>query len=205
MYGAHLAEVLGGDERARWLLACTAKIDLQWLLSAVPSLAHTRVVLALHGTCPQERWERFAGACILHTTSHCARFPMQPVLCCHAPGSSSAVRRLESGCLCSGEGTPPRAVGAWPETWTVHQPPLLKGETHGMHHTKCFLAVFERGVRLVVHTANLTYPVWCLYKRLVEQPGCVAGLISACVPARGAAAACARAETQAALCCSSAT
>ena len=87
MYGAHLAEVLGGGARIRWLLMCTAKIDLQWLLSAVPSLTHTRVVLVLHGRSPEERWERVAGLCsslcaLPHDASNhcksfsCALFPL---------------------------------------------------------------------------------------------------------------------------------
>ncbi|KFM28974.1 Tyrosyl-DNA phosphodiesterase 1 [Auxenochlorella protothecoides] len=39
---------------------------------------------------------------------------------------------------------------------TIHQPPLPI--PYGTHHSKAFVILFERGVRVVVHTANLIYP-----------------------------------------------
>ena len=42
-------------------------------------------------------------------------------------------------------------------TWVVHEPPL--NDAWGVHHSKLFLVEFERGVRLIVHTANLIHQV----------------------------------------------
>ena len=42
-------------------------------------------------------------------------------------------------------------------TWVVHEPPL--NDAWGVHHSKLFLAEFERGVRLIVHTSNLIHQV----------------------------------------------
>ena len=39
--------------------------------------------------------------------------------------------------------------------WTVHAPPLR--DQWGVHHSKAFLVKFERGLRVVVMTANLIY------------------------------------------------
>lgn len=39
--------------------------------------------------------------------------------------------------------------------WTVHAPPLR--DQWGVHHSKAFLVQYERGVRVIVMTANLIY------------------------------------------------
>ena len=39
--------------------------------------------------------------------------------------------------------------------WTVHAPPLR--DQWGVHHSKAFLVRFDRGLRVVVMTANLIY------------------------------------------------
>ncbi|XP_058092682.1 tyrosyl-DNA phosphodiesterase 1 isoform X2 [Magnolia sinica] len=45
-----------------------------------------------------------------------------------------------------------------PANWVLHRPPLPI--SYGTHHSKAMLLVYLRGVRIVVHTANLIYVDW---------------------------------------------
>lgn len=45
-----------------------------------------------------------------------------------------------------------------PSNWILHKPPLPI--SYGTHHSKAMLLVYPRGVRVIVHTANLIYVDW---------------------------------------------
>ncbi|XP_057437194.1 tyrosyl-DNA phosphodiesterase 1 [Lotus japonicus] len=45
-----------------------------------------------------------------------------------------------------------------PANWTLHKPPLPI--SFGTHHSKAMLLVYPRGVRIIVHTANLIHVDW---------------------------------------------
>ncbi|KAH9325792.1 hypothetical protein KI387_005970, partial [Taxus chinensis] len=45
-----------------------------------------------------------------------------------------------------------------PSNWLLYKPPLRL--SYGTHHSKAMLLVYSRGVRVVVHTANLIYVDW---------------------------------------------
>ncbi|XP_058768461.1 tyrosyl-DNA phosphodiesterase 1-like [Vicia villosa] len=45
-----------------------------------------------------------------------------------------------------------------PKNWILHKPPLPI--SFGTHHSKAMLLVYPRGVRVIVHTANLIYVDW---------------------------------------------
>jgi tyrosyl-DNA phosphodiesterase-1 len=45
-----------------------------------------------------------------------------------------------------------------PANFFLHKPPLPI--SYGTHHSKAMLLVYPRGVRVVVHTANLIYIDW---------------------------------------------
>ncbi|KAL6546718.1 hypothetical protein OROMI_022439 [Orobanche minor] len=45
-----------------------------------------------------------------------------------------------------------------PSNWILHKPPLPI--SYGTHHSKAMLLVYSRGVRVIVHTANLIYVDW---------------------------------------------
>uniref|UniRef100_A0A2P2JIM7 FHA domain-containing protein n=1 Tax=Rhizophora mucronata TaxID=61149 RepID=A0A2P2JIM7_RHIMU len=45
-----------------------------------------------------------------------------------------------------------------PANWILHKPPLPI--SFGTHHSKAMLLVYPRGVRIIVHTANLIYIDW---------------------------------------------
>ncbi|KAB1201338.1 Tyrosyl-DNA phosphodiesterase 1 [Morella rubra] len=45
-----------------------------------------------------------------------------------------------------------------PANWILHKPPLPI--SFGTHHSKAMLLVYPRGVRIIVHTANLIYVDW---------------------------------------------
>ncbi|KAJ7946245.1 Tyrosyl-DNA phosphodiesterase 1 [Quillaja saponaria] len=45
-----------------------------------------------------------------------------------------------------------------PANWILHKPPLPI--SFGTHHSKAMLLVYPRGVRVIIHTANLIYVDW---------------------------------------------
>ncbi|KAL2473374.1 tyrosyl-DNA phosphodiesterase-related [Forsythia ovata] len=45
-----------------------------------------------------------------------------------------------------------------PSNWILHKPPLPI--SYGTHHSKAMFLVYPRGVRVIVHTANLIYVDW---------------------------------------------
>ncbi|KAJ8442278.1 hypothetical protein Cgig2_011201 [Carnegiea gigantea] len=45
-----------------------------------------------------------------------------------------------------------------PSNWILHRPPLPI--SYGTHHSKAMLLVYPRGVRVIVHTANLIFVDW---------------------------------------------
>ncbi|KAK9714913.1 hypothetical protein RND81_06G130300 [Saponaria officinalis] len=45
-----------------------------------------------------------------------------------------------------------------PSNWILHKPPLPI--SYGTHHSKAMLLVYPRGVRVIVHTANLIHVDW---------------------------------------------
>eukprot|EP00249_Psilotum_nudum_P000761 c12868_g1_i1 orf=506-2593(-) len=45
-----------------------------------------------------------------------------------------------------------------PSSWLLHKPPLPL--SYGTHHSKAMILVYPRGVRVIVHTANLIYVDW---------------------------------------------
>ncbi len=40
----------------------------------------------------------------------------------------------------------------------LHMPPLVPGDDYGTHHSKFFILAYERGVRVIIHTANAVMP-----------------------------------------------
>ncbi|CAM0146194.1 unnamed protein product [Urochloa decumbens] len=82
-------------------------VDMDWLLSACPSLRKVPHVLVLHGQ---------DGA------------------------SVELMKKLK------------------PANWILHKPPLPI--SFGTHHSKAMLLVYPRGIRIVVHTANLIHVDW---------------------------------------------
>jgi hypothetical protein len=42
--------------------------------------------------------------------------------------------------------------------WTIHDA-SPRSDTFGVHHSKAFVAEFEAGLRLIVHTSNLIHQV----------------------------------------------
>ncbi|KAL8461355.1 hypothetical protein ACS0TY_032727 [Phlomoides rotata] len=57
-----------------------------------------------------------------------------------------------------GDGTLEYMKRKKPPNWILHKPPLPI--SYGTHHSKAMLLVYPRGVRVVVHTANLIYVDW---------------------------------------------
>ena len=73
--------------------------------------------------------------------------------------------------------------------WVVHAPPLR--DQWGVHHSKAFLVAFERGLRVIVMTANLihqdcntkTQGLWYQdFPRLAEHSSTLWGLLPAFLP-----------------------
>ncbi|KAL5578945.1 hypothetical protein UlMin_011387 [Ulmus minor] len=57
-----------------------------------------------------------------------------------------------------GDGTLDHMKRNKPANWILHKPPLPI--SFGTHHSKAMLLVYPRGVRIIVHTANLIYVDW---------------------------------------------
>ncbi|XP_051128605.1 tyrosyl-DNA phosphodiesterase 1 isoform X2 [Andrographis paniculata] len=57
-----------------------------------------------------------------------------------------------------GDGTLEHMKRSKPSGWILHKPPLPI--SYGTHHSKAMLLVYPRGVRVIVHTANLIYVDW---------------------------------------------
>lgn len=57
-----------------------------------------------------------------------------------------------------GDGTLDHMKRNKPANWILHKPPLPI--SFGTHHSKAMLLVYPRGVRVIVHTANLIYVDW---------------------------------------------
>ncbi|XP_038712093.1 tyrosyl-DNA phosphodiesterase 1 isoform X2 [Tripterygium wilfordii] len=57
-----------------------------------------------------------------------------------------------------GDGTLEHMKRKTPANWIVHKPPLPI--SYGTHHSKAMILVYPRGVRIIVHTANLIYVDW---------------------------------------------
>ncbi|PKA57825.1 tyrosyl-DNA phosphodiesterase 1 [Apostasia shenzhenica] len=45
-----------------------------------------------------------------------------------------------------------------PDNWTLHRPPLPI--SYGTHHSKAMLLIYQNGLRVIVHTANLIHVDW---------------------------------------------
>ncbi|PSR98436.1 Tyrosyl-DNA phosphodiesterase [Actinidia chinensis var. chinensis] len=56
------------------------------------------------------------------------------------------------------DGSLERMKRSKPANWILHKPPLPI--SYGTHHSKAMLLVYPRGVRVIVHTANLIYVDW---------------------------------------------
>lgn len=57
-----------------------------------------------------------------------------------------------------GDGTLERMKRSKPANWILHKPPLPI--SFGTHHSKAMILVYPRGVRIIIHTANLIYVDW---------------------------------------------
>ncbi|GAB2231535.1 hypothetical protein Drorol1_Dr00010543 [Drosera rotundifolia] len=57
-----------------------------------------------------------------------------------------------------GDGTLEYMKRTKPANWILHKPPLPI--SYGTHHSKAMLLVYPRGVRVIVHTANLIFVDW---------------------------------------------
>ncbi|EXB31386.1 Tyrosyl-DNA phosphodiesterase 1 [Morus notabilis] len=57
-----------------------------------------------------------------------------------------------------GDGTLDHMKRIKPANWILHKPPLPI--SFGTHHSKAMLLVYPRGVRIIIHTANLIYVDW---------------------------------------------
>ncbi|XP_015574204.1 tyrosyl-DNA phosphodiesterase 1 isoform X1 [Ricinus communis] len=57
-----------------------------------------------------------------------------------------------------GDGTLEHMKRTKPANWILHKPPLPI--SFGTHHSKAMLLVYPRGMRIIVHTANLIYVDW---------------------------------------------
>lgn len=57
-----------------------------------------------------------------------------------------------------GDGTLDHMKRNKPANWILHKPPLPI--SYGTHHSKAMLLVYPRGVRIIIHTANLIYVDW---------------------------------------------
>ncbi|GAB2298826.1 hypothetical protein Dimus_032903 [Dionaea muscipula] len=57
-----------------------------------------------------------------------------------------------------GDGTLEHMKKTKPTNWILHKPPLPI--SYGTHHSKAMLLVYPKGVRVIVHTANLIYVDW---------------------------------------------
>ncbi|KAL3519526.1 hypothetical protein ACH5RR_017675 [Cinchona calisaya] len=57
-----------------------------------------------------------------------------------------------------GDGTLEYMKRKKPASWVLHKPPLPI--SYGTHHSKAMLLVYPRGVRVIVHTANLIHVDW---------------------------------------------
>ncbi|XP_057962468.1 tyrosyl-DNA phosphodiesterase 1 isoform X2 [Malania oleifera] len=82
-------------------------VDIDWLISACPTLKKVPHVLVIHG---------------------------------------------------EGDGTLDHMKRNKPANWILHKPPLPI--SYGTHHSKAMLLVYPRGVRVIIHTANLIYVDW---------------------------------------------
>ncbi|CAL5345833.1 unnamed protein product [Camellia sinensis] len=82
-------------------------VDMDWLISACPTLKKVPHVLVIHG---------------------------------ESDGTLEHMKRSK------------------PANWILHKPPLPI--SYGTHHSKAMLLVYPRGVRIIVHTANLIYVDW---------------------------------------------
>ncbi|KAJ0983320.1 hypothetical protein J5N97_011575 [Dioscorea zingiberensis] len=82
-------------------------VDIDWLLSACPTMKKIPHVLVLHGE---------SGATVEHIKKN------------------------------------------KPPNWILHKPPLPI--SYGTHHSKAMLLVYPKGLRVVVHTANLIFVDW---------------------------------------------
>ncbi|CAL5412027.1 unnamed protein product [Camellia sinensis] len=82
-------------------------VDMDWLISACPTLKKVPRVLVIHG---------------------------------ESDGTLEHMKRSK------------------PANWILHKPPLPI--SYGTHHSKAMLLVYPRGVRIIVHTANLIYVDW---------------------------------------------
>ncbi|KAI4368211.1 hypothetical protein MLD38_016795 [Melastoma candidum] len=100
-----IADVIQGDIRVAIL--SNYMVDIDWLITACPSLASIPHVLVIHG---------------------------------------------------EGDGTLDHMKRKKPPNWILHKPPLPIA--YGTHHSKAMLLVYPRGVRIIVHTANLIFVDW---------------------------------------------
>ncbi|KAK6932362.1 Tyrosyl-DNA phosphodiesterase I [Dillenia turbinata] len=57
-----------------------------------------------------------------------------------------------------GDGTLGHMKRNKPANWILHKPPLPI--SYGTHHSKAMLLVYPKGVRVIIHTANLIYVDW---------------------------------------------
>ncbi|XP_059437663.1 tyrosyl-DNA phosphodiesterase 1 [Corylus avellana] len=57
-----------------------------------------------------------------------------------------------------GDGTLDHMKRNKPANWILHKPPLPI--SFGTHHSKAMLLVYPRGMRIIIHTANLIYVDW---------------------------------------------
>ncbi|CAI0468154.1 unnamed protein product [Linum tenue] len=100
-----IGDVIQGDIQVAIL--SNYMVDMDWLLSACPTLSKVPNVLVIHG---------------------------------------------------EGEGTVEQMKRSKPANWILHKPPLPI--SYGTHHSKAMLLVYPKGVRIIVHTANLIYVDW---------------------------------------------
>ncbi|XP_043688920.1 tyrosyl-DNA phosphodiesterase 1 isoform X4 [Telopea speciosissima] len=71
-----------------------------------------------------------------------------------------AIRKIPHVLIIHGEGdgTLDHLKKVKPANWILHKPPLPI--SYGTHHSKAMLLVYPRGVRIIVHTANLINVDW---------------------------------------------
>ncbi|WCJ20295.1 Tyrosyl-DNA phosphodiesterase 1 [Euphorbia peplus] len=100
-----ISDVVKGD--ILFAVLSNYMVDMDWLMSACPTLKQVPHVLVIHG---------------------------------EGDGSLEQMQRSK------------------PANWILHKPPLPI--SFGTHHSKAMFLVYPRGVRIIVHTANLIYVDW---------------------------------------------
>ncbi|CAN0913576.1 Tyrosyl-DNA phosphodiesterase 1 [Linum grandiflorum] len=100
-----ISDVIQGDVQVAIL--SNYMVDMDWLMSACPTLRKVPHVLLLHG---------------------------------------------------EGDGRVEMLKRSKPANWILHKPPLPI--SFGTHHSKAMFLVYPKGVRVIVHTANLIYVDW---------------------------------------------